>query len=105
MACQPDLARRLKIDIRFFDPHAPRQRGLNETTGGLLRQVLPQGADLRQFSRRDLAHIARLMNDRPRKTPGWKPPAQVLGLEIEKAASMLQVELGLTRSERPQPSH
>ena len=37
MACHPELARRLKIDIRFCDPHAPWQRGSNENTNGLRR--------------------------------------------------------------------
>ena len=35
MACHPELARRLKIDIWFCDPHAPWQRGSNENTNGL----------------------------------------------------------------------
>ena len=35
MACHPELARRLKIDIWFCDPHAPWQRGGNENTNGL----------------------------------------------------------------------
>jgi len=87
MACHPELARRLKIDIWFCDPHAPWQRGSNENTNGLLRQFLPKGADLRQFSQRDLDHIAKLMNDRPRKTLGWKTPAQALAEEIANAAA------------------
>ena len=37
MACHPELAWRLKIDIWFCDPHAPRQCGSNENTNGLLR--------------------------------------------------------------------
>ena len=43
MACHPELARRLKIDIWFCDPHAPWQRGSNENTNGLLRQFFPKG--------------------------------------------------------------
>ena len=35
MACHPDLARRLKIDIWFCDPHARRPRGSNQNTNGL----------------------------------------------------------------------
>ena len=82
MACHPELARRLKIDIWFCDPHAPWQRGSNENTNGLRRQFLPKGADLRQFTQRDLDYIAWLMNTRPRKTLGWKTPAQALAEEI-----------------------
>jgi len=84
MACHPELARRLKIDIWFCDPHAPWQRGSNENTNGLLRQFLPKGADLKQYSQRDLSHIARLMNDRPRKTLGWKTPSQALAEELDR---------------------
>ena len=91
MACHPELARRLKIDIWFCDPHAPWQRGSNENTNGLLRQFLPKGADLRKFTQRDLDHIARLMNDRPRKTLGWKTPAQALAEEIANAAKSVAI--------------
>lgn len=91
MACHPELARRLKIDIWFCDPHAPWQRGSNENTNGLLRQFLPKGADLRQFTQRDLDRIAKLMNDRPRKTLGWKTPAQALAEEIANAAKNVAV--------------
>lgn len=75
MACRAEIARRLKIDIWFCDPHAPWQRGSNENTSGLLRQFLPKGTDLGKHSQADLDHIAKLMNDRPRKTLGRKTPA------------------------------
>lgn len=91
MACHPELARRLKIDIWFCDPHAPWQRGSNENTNGLLRQFLPKGTDLRQFTQRDLDAIAKLMNDRPRKTLGWKTPAQALAEEIANAAKSVAI--------------
>jgi len=84
MACHPELARRLKIDIWFCDPHTPWQRGSNENTNGLLRQFLPKGSDLSQYSQRDLSHIARLLNNRPRKTLGWKTPAEAFADELAK---------------------
>ena len=91
MACHRELARRLKIDIWSCDPHAPWQRGSNENTNGLLRQFLPKGADLRPLTQRDLDHIARLMNERPRKTLGWKTPAQALAQEIATPAASVAV--------------
>jgi len=72
MACHPELARRLKIDIWFCDPHAPWQRGSNENTNGLLRQFFPKGTDLSTISQTELNDFARLMNKRPRKILGWK---------------------------------
>ena len=67
MACHPELARCLKIDIWFCDPHALRPRGSNENTNGLRRQFMPKGSDA---SRTSLNDVARLMNGRPRKTLG-----------------------------------
>ena len=54
MACHPELARRLKIDIWFCDPHAPWQRGSNENTNGLLRQFFLKGTDLSDVSQTEL---------------------------------------------------
>lgn len=88
MACHPELARRLKIDIWFCDPYSPWQRGSNENTNGLLRQFLPKGSDLSQYSQRDLDCIAKLMNDRPRKTLGWRTPAEAFAEEIAKGVAI-----------------
>lgn len=88
MACHPELARRLKIDIWFCDPYSPWQRGSNENTNGLLRQFLPKGADLSAWSQRDLDDIAKLMNDRPRKTLGWRTPAEAFAEEIAKGVAV-----------------
>ena len=92
MACHPELARRLKIDIWFCDPHARWQRGSNENTNGLLRQVLPKGSDLSQYSQRDLSHIVKLMNERPRKTLGWKTPAEAIAEELAPFTQSVAVD-------------
>ena len=92
MSCHPELARRLKIDIWFCDPHAPWQRGSNENTNGLLRQFMPKGSDLSHASQNWLNDVANLMNNRPRKTLGWKTPAEAMAKEVTAFKSIVALE-------------
>ena len=74
------------LQVYFCDPRSPWQRGSNENTNGLLRQYFPRGTDLARYSADELAAVAAALNSRPRKTLGWKTPAEVLDEYLATAA-------------------
>jgi len=65
------------IKVFFCDPQNPWQRGTNENTNGLLRQYLPKGIDISGYSQAKLNAMARQLNERPRKTLGYRTPAEM----------------------------
>ena len=78
MANHVAIAEAAELDIYFCDPHCPWQRGTNENTNGLLRQYFAKGTDLSVFPADYLDYVAAKLNTRPRKTLGWKTPAEAL---------------------------
>jgi len=78
MAAHKKFSIATDVAVYFADPASPCQRGTNENTNGLLRQYFRPGIDLRDFSQADLNALARRLNERPRKTLGFRTPATKL---------------------------
>ena len=73
------------VQVYFCDPRSPWQRGSNENTNRLLRQYFPKGTDLSRWSDQEIQAVAMTLNNRPRKTLGWKTPAEALDEYLESA--------------------
>jgi IS30 family transposase len=87
MAGHAQIAVDAGLDIYFCDPHSPWQRGSNENTNGLLRQYFPKGTDLAAHGPERLDAVAAELNSRPRKTLGWRTPAQALAEFLDSQAA------------------
>jgi len=82
MAAHKRFTMATDIQVFFCDPQSPWQRGSNENTNGLLRQYMPKGIDISGYSQLQLNAIARQLNERPRKTLGFKTPAEMFSESV-----------------------
>jgi transposase, IS30 family len=71
------IAARLEADFYFAHPYSSWERGLNENTNGLVRQYFPKKSDFSKITGRQLNRVVERLNNRPRKTLGYKTPNEV----------------------------
>jgi IS30 family transposase len=72
-----EISKSLDINFYFAHPYSSWERGLNENTNGLVRQYLKKGCEFTHVTDESLAIIAAKLNNRPRKTLGYKSPNEV----------------------------
>lgn len=70
------LSDNIKIDVFFCHPHSPWEKGTCENTNGLIRDMLYEVEDFRSVDQYYIGRIARLLNERPRKSLGFKTPKE-----------------------------
>jgi IS30 family transposase len=71
------IAHALQANIYFAHPYASWERGLNENTNGLIRQYFPKKYDFAKISHEELQQVTARLNNRPRKTLGFRTPNEV----------------------------
>jgi len=71
------MAKALDADFYFAHPYASWERGLNENTNGLIRQYFPKNCNFTTITTHQIKKTMDKLNNRPRKTLGFKTPNQV----------------------------
>lgn len=77
-ASHEKITEALGAPFYFARPYHSWERGLNENTNGLLRQYWPKSTDFKGVTNREVRRVVNKLNNRPRKTLGFKTPAQLM---------------------------
>ncbi len=73
-AYHEQLTAELGAAVYFARPYHSWERGLNENTNGLLRQYWPKSTDFKKVTGKEVTGVVTQLNQRPRKTLGFKTP-------------------------------
>jgi len=76
-ASHQKIAKHLDADFFFAHPYSSWERGLNENTNGLIRQYFPKKTSFKNVTRDRLKQVMSNINNRPRKTLGYRTPKEV----------------------------
>ncbi len=75
----------LETAFYFAHPYHSWERGLNENTNGLIRQYFPKQTDFKTVSDDDVYKVMQKLNNRPRKSLGFKTPLQMMQRSFAKS--------------------
>ncbi|WP_226646230.1 IS30 family transposase [Microbulbifer variabilis] len=78
-ALHEKISEALDAQVYFAHPYSSWERGLNENTNGLLRQYFPKKTDFKLINQADVRAAIERLNNRPRKTLGYKTSRQIMG--------------------------
>ncbi len=71
------ITKALKVGFFFAHPYAAWERGLNENTNGIIRQYFPKQRPFATITHQEIQQVMNKLNNRPRKSLGFKTPNQV----------------------------
>ena len=77
----------LKTTVYFAHPYHAWERGLCENTNGLIRQYFPKGMSFETITDEHVHVAMNRLNNRPRKTFGYKTPNEVFFQVVMKQAA------------------
>jgi IS30 family transposase len=86
-AWHEEIAKQLKTKVYFAHPYHSWERGVNENTNGLLRQYFPKDTNLKNVTQKEVDAAVYKLNNRPRKTLGFKTPAEMIGRSFSRLAA------------------
>ena len=72
----------LNCNVYFADPYSSWQRGLNEHINGRIRYYLPKKKSFAHLTDEFIDDSIFSINARPRKSRGWKSPADILNSHL-----------------------
>lgn len=79
----------LGLETYFCDPYCSWQKGSVENVIGLIRQYIPKGSRLEDYSDEQIQEIQNRLNNRPRECLGFKTPNEVLSKHLKKLGVQL----------------
>jgi len=72
------LSEYLDVDIYFAHPYSSWERGRNENLNRMVRYWFPKGLDFRCLLDYEVQIVEDKLNNRPRKSLGYRTPKEVL---------------------------
>jgi IS30 family transposase len=83
----PDLEKKIKMDIYRAYPYHSWERGSSENYNGLVRDFFPKGTDFAIVSEQEVLEVEKNLNHRPRKRLGFLTPYEVFIKDMEWCGS------------------
>ena len=75
------------VAMYFCHPYSSFERGSNERHNGILRQFIPKGRSINDFSEDEIMYYVDIINAKPRKNLGYRTPEEIFDEEMDKIYS------------------